>query len=145
MAFKMIRNFPQKYFFIFSNNAVGSLEHQVISGLRIALTLVMEEVDLSLFFLEKGVHLVKKKEPIKSQKSNNQSNFEKNQKSEEDNALNPHELIEGLLSFGAKIMTCQSSLETEGIAEDDLLDGVEISTLYNATIIIQESNKILSF
>lgn len=141
----MIRNFPQKYFFIFSNNADGNLEHQVLSGLRIALTLVMEEIELTIFFIEKGVHLTKKKESNTKKQLTNQSQEKNNQKAGEDNSLDPYELIEGLLSFGAKLMVCQSSLETEGIDEEDLLKGVKISTLYNATIIIQESDKILPF
>ena len=134
----MSKNFPTKYFFVFTDSAKNEIhKNRIISGLRIALTIVMEELDVTVLLLEEGASL--------GNKHNEPEEIPKASKNNENVNMDPFELMEGLVSFGSKVITCQSSLKVAGMTEEDLMEGIEILTLYNAILLIDEADKVLTF
>ncbi|MFW9924930.1 MAG: DsrE family protein [Candidatus Thorarchaeota archaeon] len=128
-------NFPPKYYIIFSNSPEDEIHRsRIIAGLRIALTLLMEEFEIHILLIQEGVAIAKK--------SNGG-----NEREEKDDEINftPYELIEGLISFGGNVMTCKSSLAMVNMTKEDLIQGVEIFTLHTALLKMVDCDKVLTF
>ena len=147
----MMSNFPSKYFLIFANSPESKVHHNNINaGLRIALTLVMDEVDVHILLTEEAIHLLRKSkqktEQLTLDKYGEQSNTEEGPlKVNDETSFTPYELIDGLISFGAHIMTCKSSFTLTGLKEEDLVDGVDIVNLHSAIRIMMDCDKVLIF
>lgn len=131
----MLKNFPPKFYFIFSEHPENKYhKNRMIAGLRVALTLLMEEYDINVLLLQKSVAIA----------TNNPPN-NPNDKNDDDVNFTPYELLEGLITFGANIMTCKSSLTMVGMEEKDLIEGVEMYTLHTAMMKMVDCDKILTF
>jgi predicted peroxiredoxin len=120
------------YFIILTESAGEKIFHnKIIAGLRIALTLLMEEYTISLLFLENAADMLRKEYPSLEGKKKGKVTVE--------------ELLDGLISFGAQLYTCDGSLETANMTEEDLIAGVSLINLHNACLKINESDKVLTF
>ena len=130
----MIRNFPPKYFLIFTDNPENEIHrNRTIAGLRIALTLLMEEYEIYVLLLQESAAIARKKMNDEKEENNDDINF------------TPFELLENLISFGGNVMSCKSSLAMVNMTEDDLMPGVEIFTLHTALMKMNDCDKIITF
>ncbi|MHA1367351.1 MAG: hypothetical protein ACTSP5_13195 [Candidatus Heimdallarchaeota archaeon] len=58
----MIRNFPPKYYMIFTDSPYDKMHrNRIIAGLRIALTLLMEEYEVYVLLLQRSAILSQKR------------------------------------------------------------------------------------
>ena len=131
----MLKNFPPKYYIIFTDSPENEIHrNRVIAGLRVALTLLMEEYDVQVLLLQESITIAKKQVVESSTDSD-----------DDDINFTPQELLEGLISFGGTVMTCKSSLSMMKMTEKDLMDGVEIFTLHTALTKMVDCDKTLTF
>lgn len=131
----MIRNFPPKYFLIFTDNPEKETHrNRTIAGLRIALTLLMEEYEIYVLLLQESAAIARKK-----------SNKDEEETNDDDINFTPSELLENLISFGGTVITCKSSLAMVDMTEDELMNGVEIYTLHTALMKMNDCDKIITF
>lgn len=128
-------NFPAKYYIIFSNSPEDEIhKSRIIAGLRIALTLLMEEFEIHVLLIQEGVAIARKPSgEIVREEKDDEINF------------TAYELIEGLISFGGNVMTCKSSLGMVNMSKEDLIEGVEIFTLHTALLKMVDCDKVLTF
>ncbi|NHJ39964.1 MAG: hypothetical protein FK731_08020 [Asgard group archaeon] len=143
----MMSNFPQKYFFIFANSPNSKIHHNNMNaGLRLALTLLMDEYVVYVLLTEEAIFLVKKQGNNEQQTLDQFSESQQNKQNQEDDvSFTPYELIEGIISFGGRVLTCKSSLALTGLKEEDIIEGVEILHLQNAVKIMIECTETLVF
>ena len=131
----MIRNFPTKYFLIFTDSPEKEIHrNRIIAGLRIALTLLMEEYEIFVLLLQESVAIARKQTGESSEKDN-----------EDDINFTPFELLESLISFGGNVMTCKSSLSMVKMEKEDMIEGIEIYTLHTALMKMNDCDKIIAF
>ena len=147
-------NFPAKYFLLFSNSPKEGIHRSSINaGLRIGLTLLMEEYEVHVLLTEEAIWLATNPEDMRqktldqfSQKNKSSSKTGKEIiQYEDDVSFTPHELIEGIISFGGHVMTCRSSLALTGLKEEDIMDGVELIHLHNAIKLMVQCDKAFVF
>ncbi|MEA2071373.1 MAG: hypothetical protein U9O98_08795, partial [Asgard group archaeon] len=95
--------------------------------------------------LEESAKIAHKK--FQSENNDEQKNKEskKISKDIEDKQFSATELLEGFIAFGGITYTCKSSLELSGMEKEDLIKGIEIETLHNAVLLMEECDKILCF
>lgn len=131
----MMKNFPPKYYIIFTDSPDNPIHrNKIIGGLRIALTLLMEEFDVFVLLLQESVIIARKTdENIPEKEESDDLNF------------TPEELLDGLISFGGNVMSCKSSLTMVGMKPEDLVSGIEIVSLHTALVRMAECNNTLSF
>ncbi|MBK5112791.1 MAG: DsrE family protein [Candidatus Heimdallarchaeota archaeon] len=148
----MTTNFPSKYFLLFANSPKEDIHRNSINaGLRIGLTLLMEEYEVNVLLTEEAIWLATNPEDMK-QKTLDQFG-EKDKLSsetidapdEDDVSFTPYELIEGIISFGGNVMTCRSSLALTGLKEEDIIEGVELIHLHNAIKLMVQCDKAFVF
>jgi len=131
----MPKSFPPKYYVIFTDSPDNPIHrNKVIGGLRVALTLLMEEFEVIILLLQESVTIARK--PAKDTPKDSE---------EEDANFSPEELLDGLISFGANVMSCKSSLTMVGMEAEDLVPGVEIVSLHSALIKMNDCNNTLTF
>ena len=146
----MSSNFPLKFFLLFANNPKDNYhKNNINAGLRLGLTLLMEEYEVHVLLTEEAIWLAAKQDILGEQQTLDQfskkdQNEDKNEV-EDDLSFTTHELIEGLLSFGGHLMTCKSSLTLTGLKAEDIMEGVEIIHLHNAVKVMIECDKVLVF
>jgi predicted peroxiredoxin len=128
-------NFPQKYFFVFANNPDSEIHHNNMNaGLRLALTLLMDEYEVYILLTEKAIFLAKKQDDkLETDVTDDEVSF------------TPYELLDGIISFGGHVMTCKSSLTLTDLKAEEIIDGVEILHLQKATKIMIDCNQVLVF
>lgn len=146
----MSSNFPLRFFLLFTNNPKDKHhKNNINAGLRLGLTLLMEEYEVHLLLTEEAIWLVAKQDAIGKQQTLDQFSKKDEDKrttdEEDDLSFTTQELVEGLLSFGGHIMTCKSSLTLTGLKAEDIMEGVEIIHLHNAVKIMTECDKVLVF
>ena len=146
----MSSNFPLKYFLLFANSPKEIVHRNNINaGLRLGLTLLMEEYEVHVLLTEEAIWLATKQEVQGEQqtldKFSKKDQDDANDEEEDDLSFTTHELIEGLISFGGHIMTCKSSLTLTGLKAEDIVEGVEIIHLHNAIKVMIECDKVLVF
>ncbi len=148
----MPTNFPAKYFLLFANSPKEMIHRNNINaGLRIGLTLLMEEYEVYVLLTEEAIWLATNPEDMKQktldQFSEKNTSFSSNEQIQEENdvSFTPYELIEGIISFGGKVMTCRSSLALTGLKEADIIEGVELIHLHNAIKIMVQCDKAFIF
>lgn len=130
-----IKNFPPKYFIVFTDSTDNPIHrNKTIGGLRIALTLLMEEYDVFVLLLQESVTIAKKHDENAPEKENS-----------EDINFTPEELLDGLITFGGKVMSCKGSLTMVGMIPEDLVDGVEIVSLHTALVKMSDCTNTLTF
>ena len=139
----MIRNFPPKYYMIFTDSPYDKMHrNRIIAGLRIALTLLMEEYEVYVLLLQRSAILsqmpdanaeVKMKEAMAREEDPEEVNF------------TPFELIEALISFGGEVMTCKSSLTMCGLTKNDMIEGLNLYTLHTAMMKMVDCDKVFTF
>ncbi len=130
-----MKNFPPKYYIVFTDSPDNAIHrNKTIGGLRIALTLLMEEFDVNILLLQESVTIAKKPD----------GNTPENEVNDEIN-FTPEELLDGLISFGANVMSCKSSLTMVGMKPEDLVEGIEIVSLHTALVRMSECNNTLTF
>ena len=113
----MLKNFPPKYYIIFTDDPEKEIHrNRIIAGLRVALTLLMEEYEVQVLLLQESITIAKKQNDGKIESSDDDV--------DDDINFTPQELLEGLISFGGSVMTCKSSLSMMDLTEDDLIDGL---------------------
>jgi len=109
----MASNFPISYFLIFVNSPEEKIHRNSMNaGLRLALTLLMDEFQVHVLLTEQAIFLAKKRTKAEQQTLDKYSSTE-NAESEavvEDVNFTPNELLDGIISFGGHVMTCKSSL-----------------------------------
>jgi predicted peroxiredoxin len=158
-----MNNFPLKYILIFPNS---SLEKQNLSriraGFRIALSLLIEQCELFLFFIEDGVKLLDEtiinntelndtKKTTSSSNNYNDSKVEKelhdknNPLESEFDDFTLKELLEGIISFGGQLLVCKSSLKKNHIAEKNLTSDVKKLSLQVILKKMLECDQVLVF
>lgn len=116
------------------------------AGLRLALTLLMDEYVVYVLLTEEAIFLVKKQGNNEQQTLDQFSESQQNKQNQEDDvSFTPYELIEGIISFGGRVLTCKSSLALTGLKEEDIIEGVEILHLQNAVKIMIECTETLVF
>ena len=131
----MMKNFPPKYYIIFTDSPDNPIHrNKVIGGLRIALTLLMEEFDIFILLLQESVTIARKPDENAPEKEES-----------DDINFTPEELLDGLISFGGNVMSCKSSLTMVGMQPEDLVSGVEIVSLHTALVKMDECDKTLTF
>lgn len=146
----MSSNFPLKYFLLFANSPKEIVhKNNINAGLRLGLTLLMEEYEVHVLLTEEAIWLATKQEVLGEQQTLDKFS-KKNQdgasnEEEDDLSFTTHELIEGLISFGGHIMTCKSSLTLTGLKAEDIIEGVEIIHLHNAIKVMIDCDKVLVF
>jgi predicted peroxiredoxin len=127
-------NFPMKFFFIFVNSPESKVHHNSMNaGLRLALTLLMDEYEVHVLLTEKAIHLATKRDEDETEITDEEVSF------------TPYELLEGLIEFGCHVMTCKSSLALTGLKEDDIIENIEILHLQNATKIMINCDQVMVF
>ncbi len=150
----MATNFPAKYFLLFADSPKDGIHRNSINaGLRIGLTLLMEENEVHVLLTEEAIWLATNPEDMTqktldqfSQKDKSSSKTGEEMLSDEnDVSFAPHELIEGIISFGGHVMTCRSSLALTGLKEEDIIDGVELIHLHNAIKLMVQCDKAFVF
>ena len=139
----MIRNFPPKYYMIFTDSPYDKMHrNRIIAGLRIALTLLMEEYEVYVLLLQRSAILsqvpdandeVKMKEAMAHEEDPEEVNF------------TPFELIEALISFGGEVITCKSSLTMCGLTKADMMEGMNLYTLHTAMMKMVDCDKVFTF
>ncbi|MHA1154829.1 MAG: DsrE family protein [Candidatus Heimdallarchaeota archaeon] len=130
-----MKNFPPKYYIVFTDSPDNPIHrNKTIGGLRIALTLLMEEFDVNILLLQESVTIAKKPD----------GNTQENEESDEIN-FTPEELLDGLISFGGNVMSCKSSLTMVGMKPEDLVEGIEIVSLHTALVRMSECTNTLTF
>ena len=131
----MPESFPPKYYIIFTDSPENPIHrNKVIGGLRVALTLLMEEFEVMVLLLQESVTIARKP-----------ANETPEQNEDEDTNFSPEELLDGLITFGANIMSCKSSLTMVGMEADDLVPGVEIVSLHSALVKMADCKNTLTF
>ncbi|MBN1331088.1 MAG: DsrE family protein [Candidatus Heimdallarchaeota archaeon] len=141
-------NFPIRYFLIFTNSPDEKIHRNSMNaGLRLALTLLMDEYEVHVLLTEEAIFLAKKRNKAEQQTLDKYSNIEENEESIMENDLNftPYELLDGIISFGGHVMSCKSSLTLTGLKESDIIDSVELIHLQNAVKIMIGCNTTLVF
>ncbi len=129
------KNFPSKYFIIFTDSPDEPIHrNKIIGGLRVALTLLMEEFDISILLLQESVAIARKPDENAPEKEES-----------EGESFTTEELLDGLISFGGNVMSCKSSLTMVGLKPEDLVSGVEIVSLHSALLKMDECDKTLTF
>jgi len=150
----MAANFPQKYFLIFANSPEEkSYKNNLNAGLRIALTLLMDEYEVYLMLTEEAIYLARSHENLAKQETldkynTSQKETETTEDEEtivEDVSFSPYELLDGIISFGRHVLVCQSSLALTGLKEEDIIPSIELVHLQNAIKIMVECNQVLVF
>jgi predicted peroxiredoxin len=148
----MATNFPAKYFLLFANSPRDEIHHNNINaGLRIGLTLLMEEYEVYVLLTEEAIWLATSPEDMKQKTLDQFSEKDKFSKTgdqvpeEDDVSFTPYELIEGIISFGGNVMTCRSSLALTGLKEEDIIEGVELIHLHNAIKLMVQCDKAFVF
>lgn len=145
---KMTANFPIRYFLIFVNSPSEKVHRNSMNaGLRLALTLLMDEYEVHILLTEKAIFLAKKQNKAEQQTIDKYSNLEEKEETIIENDVNftPYELLDGIISFGGHVMTCKSSLALTGLKDNDIIDGVELVHLQNAVKIMIGCNTTLVF
>ncbi|NHJ46396.1 MAG: hypothetical protein FK733_01290 [Asgard group archaeon] len=128
-------SFPQKYFFIFSNSPDSEIHHNSMNaGLRLALTLLMDEYEVYILLTEKAIFLAKQQEEKPE-----------TDVTDEEVSFTPYELLDGIISFGGQVMTCKSSLTLTDLKAEEIIDGVEILHLQRATKIMIDCHQVMVF
>ncbi len=130
-----MKNFPPKYYIIFTDSPDNPIHrNKIIGGLRVALTLLMEEFDVFILLLQESVKIAKKPDEDTPEKEES-----------DDINFTPEELLDGLISFGGNVMSCKSSLTMVGMKNEDLVPGIEIVSLHTALVKMSECNNTLTF
>lgn len=107
------------------------------AGLRLALTLLMDEFEVYILLTEEAIYLARKQGNNEQQTLDQFSEEQQNKQIQEDEgSFTPYELIEGIISFGGHVLTCKSSLALTGLKEEEIIEGVEILHLQNAVKIM---------
>ncbi|MBW9222374.1 DsrE/DsrF/TusD sulfur relay family protein [Methanothermococcus sp. SCGC AD-155-C09] len=96
------------------------------SALRFALTSLLEGIDINIFLIEDGVYLAKN--------SQNPSQ-----------APNYLEYLKNCIESGAIVKVCGPCCKARGLSEEDLLEGVILSTMHDLVDFVKESDKVISF
>ncbi|MHA1211891.1 MAG: DsrE family protein [Candidatus Heimdallarchaeota archaeon] len=141
-------SFPLKYFFILVNSPEETLHrNSTNAGLRLALTLLMDEFEVHILLTEEAIFLAQKQDEKTEQQTIDQFSDENEDKEvdAEDASFSSYELLEGIISFGGKVLTCKSSLALTGLKEEDIIEGVKLVHLQTAVKIMVECSKILTF
>ncbi|NHK31114.1 MAG: hypothetical protein FK730_07160 [Asgard group archaeon] len=140
-------NFPQKYFFIFANSPEMKIHHNNMNaGLRLALTLLMDDFDVHILLTEEAIHLARKQNNSEQQTLDQFSGKDQDKQTQEDDvSFTPYELLEGIISFGGHVMTCKSSLTLTGLNEEEIVEGVEILHLQNAVKVMIQCTETFVF
>jgi predicted peroxiredoxin len=148
----MTTNFPAKYFLLFANSPKEDIHRNSINaGLRIGLTLLMEEYEVNVLLTEEAIWLATNPEDMKQKTLDQFSEKDKlssetiDASDEDDVSFTPYELIEGIISFGGNVMTCRSSLALTGLKEEDIIEGVELIHLHNAIKLMVQCDKAFVF
>jgi len=147
----MATNFPAKYFLLFANSPKDEIHRNNINaGLRIGLTLLMEEYEVYVLLTEEAIWLATSPEDMKQKtldqfSGEDKSGSQEQMQEEDDVSFTPYELIEGIISFGGNVMTCRSSLALTGLKEEDIIEGVELIHLHNAIKLMVQCDKAFVF
>ncbi|NHJ32926.1 MAG: hypothetical protein FK732_08690 [Asgard group archaeon] len=149
----MPTNFPPKYFLLFANSPKDEIHRNNINaGLRIGLTLLMEEAEVHVLLTEEAIWLATNPDDMKqktldqfSQKEKSNSKKGTEPQDVDDVSFTPYELIEGIISFGGNVLTCRSSLALTGLNEEDIIEGVELIHLHNAIKLMVQCDKAFVF
>ncbi|MHA1744269.1 MAG: DsrE family protein [Candidatus Heimdallarchaeota archaeon] len=150
----MVVNFPMKYFLIFANSPEDkNYKNNLNAGLRLALTLLMDEYEVYLLLTEEAIYLARSKENLSKQETLDKYSSTKTAKESDeteetivdDVSFSPYELLDGIASFGGHILVCKSSLTLTGLKEEDLIPSIELVHLQNAVTIMVECNQVLVF
>ncbi len=146
----MSSNFPLKFFLLFANSPKEIVhKNNINAGLRLGLTLLMEEYEVHVLLTEEAIWLATKQEFQGEQqtldKFSKKAQDDASDEEEDDLSFTTLELIEGLISFGGHIMTCKSSLTLTGLKAEDIIEGVEIIHLHHAVKVMIECDKVLVF
>ena len=96
------------------------------SALRFALTSLLEGIDINLFLIEDGVYLAKK--------------FQN--PSQVPNYL---EYLKNCIESGAIVKACGPCCKARGLNEEDLLEGVILSTMHDLVDFVKNSDKVITF
>jgi len=111
--------------FIFNDSPYGS--QRTFNGLRVAAELSRSHARLAIFLLGDGVTAgVKRQSPS-------------------DVAYNAQEMLRLLAANEVPVSACTTCLQARGIADEDLVAGVQRGSLEGLTNLIEDAEKILSF
>ncbi len=94
------------------------------TALRLALTSLVEGMEVNLFLVEDGVFVAHKGQGP----------------TEYANAL---EWLQGAMSEGAKVRVCGVCIKGRGIKQEELIEGAEVTTMEGLTDWIQESDQTI--
>lgn len=116
------------------------------AGLRLALTLLMDDFDVHILLTEEAIHLARKQNNSEQQTLDQFSGKDQDKQTQEDDvSFTPYELLEGIISFGGHVMTCKSSLTLTGLNEEEIVEGVEILHLQNAVKVMIQCTETFVF
>ena len=139
----MIRNIPPKFYVIFTDSPYDKLHrNRIIAGLRIALTLLMEEYEVYVLLLQQSAILAKV--PNEDDESKMKEAFTKEDDPDDIN-FTPFELVEALISFGGEVITCKSSLTMCGLTKESMMEGMNLYTLHTAMMKMVDCDKVFTF
>ncbi|MDK2790059.1 MAG: hypothetical protein PWP15_566 [Methanothermococcus sp.] len=113
-----------KFTVILSSAPYG--KESAYTGLRFALTSLLEGIDVNIFLIEDGVFVAKK----------GQNPAE---------VPNYMEYLKNCIEAGAVVKACGPCGKARGLSDDDLIDGVEFGTMHDLVNFVKESDNVVNF
>jgi len=101
-------------------------KERAYSGLRFALTSLLEGIDVNIFLLEDAVYVAKTSQ----------------NPSEVPNYL---EYLKNCIESGAIVKACGPCSRARGLSEEDLVEGVQLATMHDLVAFVNESDKVITF
>ena len=108
---------------------LGSAPYQTeraYTTLRFVRTALIEGLEVNLFLTEDGVYLAKK--------GQDPTDF-----------ANAKEWLENSISEGAKVRACSICCKERGIVKEELVDGVELTSMHELVAWVKESDETIFF